>query len=334
MIFMEWPVNKETKLQFEDIRMGAAPAELRFVQHRTEPRYSLAAQKLLLKLYLHERYFRERVLQTRPGSTERVRLMQALYEKEAWNWYSHLDRLEGRQVEEKLADRSKDADSLARLVTRGCCLEVGTGSGALCRSLALRGWEVEGLDVVASLFWQGIVAETGGAAHFIVGSFISAPLPEGCYDLCVMDNVLEHFPPGDYELALRKAFGVLKPGGWLVLVMPNPLTGPHDVSRYFVPPGQPAQGCHFNERRLRDLRRDLRRVGFRKFQTPASGGLAFGRRLGWSQWYFFSALFLEAVFSLVPAYYRDGILFQILVTPVVGSQKPLKIKKKLPKCAV
>jgi SAM-dependent methyltransferase len=303
--------------------MFATPSEYRFIHPRMDPPYSLAAQELLRELFLYEHSYRERILQAPSGSEERERLMDELYEKRAWNWYWHLDRLKGRAVEEKLTDRSTDAASLSRLVQPGRCLEVGAGSGALCRSLALSGWQAEGLDVVASSFWQEIAEETGGAAHFTVGSLTSAPLPEGCYDLCVMDNVLEHFPPGDYEMALQKAFGLLQPGGWLVVVVPNPLTGPHDVSRYFVPPGQPAQGCHFNERRLWDLRRDLYRAGFRKFKTPASGGLAFGRRLGWSQLYLVSAIFLEAVFSMVPAYYRDSILFQVLVTYVVASQKPL-----------
>jgi 2-polyprenyl-3-methyl-5-hydroxy-6-metoxy-1,4-benzoquinol methylase len=303
--------------------MFAALSKYSFVQHRIEPRYSLAAQELLWKLFSYERCYRELILQTRPGSEERQRLMQELYAKETFRWYCHLDRLEGREVEEKLTDRTKDAASLTALLKPGRCLEAGAGSGALCRSLALRGWQVDGLDVVESPFWKEIEAETGGAAHFTVGSLASVSLPEGHYDLCLMDNVLEHFPPGDYEIALLKALALLRPGGWLALVVPNPLTGPHDVSRYFVPPGQPAQGCHFNERRLWDLRRDLFRAGFRNFKTPACGGLAFGRRFGWSEWYFGSAIFLEAVFRLVPAYYRDSILFQILVTCAVAGQKPL-----------
>ena len=63
-------------------------------------------------------------------------------------------------------------------------------------------------------------------------------------------------------------------------------------------------------------------MGFRKFKTIASGGLAFGGRLGWFGVYYYLAAFLECCFQMVPADYRDSLGFSRLVTTVLAGEKP------------
>src|SRR6185437_14455489 len=104
------------------------------------------------------------------------------------------------------------------------------------------------------------------------------------YDLCIAEGVLEHVPPGDYEIFLESCYRALKPGGWLVILIPNPLTGPHDCSRYFSAPGEPATGGHFNERTMKHLKADFRRTGFRTLKTTIFPTLFSGRKgMGWSK---------------------------------------------------
>src|ERR1017187_3344252 len=57
-----------------------------------------------------------------------------------------------------------------------------------------------------------------------------------------------------------------------------PLTGPHDCSRWFSQPGEPATGGHFNERTMKQLTADFRRSGFRNLKTTIVHTLSSGRK--------------------------------------------------------
>ena len=157
--------------------------------------------------------------------------------------------------------------------------------------------------------------------HFHEGDLVDLELNEASYDLCIMNEVLEHFPPGSYESAIRHVFSLLRAGGWFVAVVPNRLVGPHDVSRYFVTRGRAAEASHFNERRFSELASDLESVGFRRVTTVAYAGIPAGRRFGWSRLWAWKALITEAVFSVLPASWRHPTLFAYMVPTVIAAQK-------------
>jgi len=99
----------------------------------------------------------------------------------------------------------------------GRLLEVGPGQGIDLYCLRTLGWDACGLEVdpVAA----ARARETSGAdVH--VGTLASTDLPDASFDLVYMSHVLEHLhEPGP---ALRRAFDLLKPGGSMVLLYPNP----------------------------------------------------------------------------------------------------------------
>jgi len=98
----------------------------------------------------------------------------------------------------------------------GRLLEIGCGAGEyLCQVRAL-GWEVEGVEYNAAAAARareqyGLPVRTGDAAE--------VELPAGAFDVVVLRMVLEHLPsPID---SLRRLHGLLRPGGSLIVVVPN-----------------------------------------------------------------------------------------------------------------
>lgn len=95
-------------------------------------------------------------------------------------------------------------------------LEIGCASGSFLHRMAREGWEVEGLE------FSEKAAESARSLGYIVhvGSLETAPEPTRQYDVVVGWMVLEHlhYP----VLALRKLHRWTKPGGWLVVSVPNP----------------------------------------------------------------------------------------------------------------
>ena len=51
------------------------------------------------------------------------------------------------------------------------------------------------------------------------------------FDVVFSDNVMEHIPPQDVESHLDSVSRAVKPGGLFILIMPNELFGPNDVTR-------------------------------------------------------------------------------------------------------
>jgi SAM-dependent methyltransferase len=99
----------------------------------------------------------------------------------------------------------------------GRCLEVGPGRGETLTNLRRLGWEAIGLDI------DPIAAETAhklSGCEVHVGSLVSVGFPPRHFDLIYMNHVLEHLP--DLKPALRLTYELLRPGGRLVLIYPNP----------------------------------------------------------------------------------------------------------------
>jgi 2-polyprenyl-3-methyl-5-hydroxy-6-metoxy-1,4-benzoquinol methylase len=276
------------------------------------------AKDVLRELFSHEHDFRARILAT----TERRRrneLMQQMYDR-TWDLLNKYDDLAGTTpYQSGTVDRGNDALAIGRLTRPGRALEVGAGGGSFCAALARAGWTVDGTDLVAAPDWQSISRDLG--VRFQAGDLVDLELEAGSYDLCVMEAVMEHLPPGDYEETIRRILSLLRPGGWFVAVVPNSLVGPHDVSRYFLSRGRLSEASHFNERKFIELGSDLKAAGFRRLTTVAYAGLTAGRRFGWSRLWYWKALIAEALFSILPPSLRHPTLFAYMVPTVIAAQK-------------
>ena len=140
-------------------------------------------------------------------------------------------------------------------LTRGRMLDVGCGRGLLPAQMRARGWQAEGVEISEDAARHA--REVLGLPVF-VGPFDACPHAPGSFDALVLWHVLEHLP--DPRAALAKAHTLLKPGGLLMVAVPNfesaqaAFAGPHwfhlDVPRHYF---------HF---RLSVLERLLEEGGF------------------------------------------------------------------------
>ena len=90
------------------------------------------------------------------------------------------------------------------------------------------------------------------------------------FEVAFSDNVIEHLSPLDLMDHLRSVYESLVPGGKFILVMPNRLFGPMDVTRIMDNSSSgriPAQGGHLNESTYHEMVEALTKTGFSNFET-------------------------------------------------------------------
>jgi SAM-dependent methyltransferase len=105
----------------------------------------------------------------------------------------------------------------------GKLLEIGCGSGAFLRSAKAAGWKVVGLDFDERAV-QGCVAS---GLDVRAGDVLTEQFDAGSFDAVVMNNVMEHLhQPVE---TVSKVHSLLKKGGRLVSVTPNPRSLGHRI---------------------------------------------------------------------------------------------------------
>jgi len=112
---------------------------------------------------------------------------------------------------------------------RGRLLEVGCGSGVMLPDLLGMGFEVHGIDVSGEMIRR---AEQHIASHALasrcylrVGDAEHLRYPDASFDAVLSMGVLEYLP--NYAMALHEISRVLKPGGHVVLTVPNQASAYH-----------------------------------------------------------------------------------------------------------
>jgi ubiquinone/menaquinone biosynthesis C-methylase UbiE len=106
---------------------------------------------------------------------------------------------------------------------QGRYLDVGCGSGDFIAALIERGGEVFAIDVAGEMIrkardtFVGVAAD--GKAHFSVADVTNLSFAENYFDAAVAVGLIEYL--SDYETALKELYRVLKPGGILILTVPN-----------------------------------------------------------------------------------------------------------------
>lgn len=136
---------------------------------------------------------------------------------------------------------------------------VELGAGDCCASFAAAeaGAEVYAVEVSAEIT-RGL--DPPPNFHLAISNGTNIPLPDASVDLVYSSNLMEHLHPDDAKHQLREVHRVLRPGGTYVLLTPNRIHGPWDVSRYFA---DSAQGLHLREYSNGELLEELRAAGFR-----------------------------------------------------------------------
>lgn len=144
---------------------------------------------------------------------------------------------------------------LARLPATGLALEIGSGTGWMLGALRARGWRAIGSE--RELDAAGVAHAASGAPMF-VGDLAAVRLAAGL-DLLIMFHVLEHIERPDK--ALRDAAARMRPGGILVLGLPN--IGSWQArfaGRRWMHLDVPRHLCHFTPRAIEQA---LTAAGFR-----------------------------------------------------------------------
>jgi 2-polyprenyl-3-methyl-5-hydroxy-6-metoxy-1,4-benzoquinol methylase len=156
--------------------------------------------------------------------------------------------------------RARRADALERLATKGPMLDVGCGRGYLPAILRQRGWDAHGLELTDAAAEH---ARDALGVPVSVGTLEESAFPPAAFEAVVVWHVLEHIvdPAG----ALRRAHDLLKPGGLLLVAVPNAASLQARVAgRHWFHLDVPRHYHHF---RVGVLLRMLRETGFRVVRT-------------------------------------------------------------------
>jgi ubiquinone/menaquinone biosynthesis C-methylase UbiE len=112
-------------------------------------------------------------------------------------------------------------------------LDVGCGPAVMADSLLGRAGEYCGIDISPRMIAEGCARlrrhPAGGRAHLVIGDADSLAFAEHFFDAVVSLGVLEYLVT--YERALGEIWRVLRPGGIVVLAVPNRTSAYHRALR-------------------------------------------------------------------------------------------------------
>lgn len=99
----------------------------------------------------------------------------------------------------------------------GRILDIGCATGLFLSGMKERGWEVLGIELNEQ---AAAYARERMGLDIITGNFLETDLPNHYFDVISLWDVLEHLP--DPLPVLKKISKIIRPGGLLVLNLPNP----------------------------------------------------------------------------------------------------------------
>jgi 2-polyprenyl-3-methyl-5-hydroxy-6-metoxy-1,4-benzoquinol methylase len=115
---------------------------------------------------------------------------------------------------------------------RGRVIELGCNEGDLSGRIAERGLEVTGVDLSEEKIRRA--REKHPEIPFLASDIRRLALSPGSFDTVVLAEVLEHVHAAEGDEMLAVAWNLLKPGGRLIVSVPNEdcIPHPHHVRRF------------------------------------------------------------------------------------------------------
>jgi SAM-dependent methyltransferase len=238
--------------------MSIASQVSRFALKRRRPsRLDARSPEQIREHYEIERELAERLQGAAKG--ERRLLYRTLYDELFRRVPHHPQLMQKSSPATKAREVGRQLGLLGRFLAPATrFLEVGPGDCALAFAVAERVKWVYGVDVSDTITKQAMVP---GNFTLLTTDGSSIDLAPDTVDLAYSNQLMEHLHPEDALDQLRNIFRVLVPGGRYVIVTPNRLSGPWDVTRYF---DRVARGFHLKEYTVGDLRSLLQAAGFRQ----------------------------------------------------------------------
>jgi 2-polyprenyl-3-methyl-5-hydroxy-6-metoxy-1,4-benzoquinol methylase len=230
-----------------------------------KPREPTTFQEWLQRHYEVEKQYARQILETPKGSDERRQVFQHAYSDVIGNIIENYNPGGG---ETNYTDTVVDiVESLLPPARRHTAkiFDLGCGSGNLLMALAKGGYQVYGIDVSQASVQQAKqdLNSLAISDHVEHGDVLGYDPPTK-FDVIVMDNVIEHLVPDETPDILAKCYEMLEQNGYLVVLTPHSFSGPHDVSKYFVPFGAKAEGFHLKEFSFTDMNEFLMHAGFQE----------------------------------------------------------------------
>jgi SAM-dependent methyltransferase len=140
-------------------------------------------------------------------------------------------------------------------------LEIGAGSCLVSIEVAKKVKRVIAVDVSDEITRRHDLPPN---VELRIFDGVELPVEPGSVDLTYSHQVMEHIHPEDAFEQLRSVHRSLVAGGAYVCVVPNRISGPHDISRHF---DEVATGFHMKEYTTSELALLLRRSGFCKTRS-------------------------------------------------------------------
>jgi SAM-dependent methyltransferase len=199
---------------------------------------------------------------------ENAKKREALYDE----FYSNLLQFYGRtakddgSLEDRIATKNPQVTLFEKELKGKSIIDFGCGEGYFLMNIQKKipYKKLAGVDV--------FIPETlknHPNIQFISSGIINFNTEEK-FEVAFSDNVIEHLSPLDLMDHLRSVYESLVPGGKFILVMPNRLFGPMDVTRIMDNSSSgriPAQGGHLNESTYYEMKEALSKIGFLNFKT-------------------------------------------------------------------
>ena len=216
----------------------------------------------LLKAYNLEYIFHEKI--TKENCYEK---RKELYK----DIYSKVHQLYGKDnsldINAKIFKKKKVAFLFKKELYNKSILDVGCGDGAFLYAInkMFNHKELTGIDI--SSVTPDSISDN---ISFIKSDIISFDTGKK-YDTLILDNVYEHISTYDKDILFDSINKNLKSGGILIMIIPNRLFGPWDVTRIldFSYSGQtPSQGTHLNETTYSEILSELYTRGYTNIVSP------------------------------------------------------------------
>ena len=140
-------------------------------------------------------------------------------------------------------------------------LEIGAGSCLVSMEIAKEVKRVIAVDVSDEITRRHNLPPN---LELRIFDGVELPVEPGSVDLLYSHQVMEHIHPNDVVDQLRSIHRSLVVGGAYICVVPNRISGPHDISRHF---DQVATGFHMKEYTTSELASLLRDSGFGRIRS-------------------------------------------------------------------